>query len=130
MRVETASLSGAILLIIGYATAMAWALTLSGFSHQLAHAMSAMPGGAVRGAGGERCPSLGLHARIVTKAIAANIVQYRSSAARSALTGVLASQRLLQNSRQRCDSIRHDMGLLLEFPVFKTIEFASAQGFP
>ena len=45
MMVETASLSGAILLIIGCATAMAWALTRSGFSHQLAGAMSAMPGG-------------------------------------------------------------------------------------
>ena len=45
MMVETASLSGAILLIIGCATAMAWALTRSGFSHQLANAMSAMPGG-------------------------------------------------------------------------------------
>jgi tripartite ATP-independent transporter DctM subunit len=45
MLVETASLSGAILLIIGCATAMAWALTRSGFSHQLANAMSAMPGG-------------------------------------------------------------------------------------
>jgi tripartite ATP-independent transporter DctM subunit len=45
MMVETASLSGAILLIIGCATAMAWALTRSGFSHQLAKAMSAMPGG-------------------------------------------------------------------------------------
>jgi tripartite ATP-independent transporter DctM subunit len=45
MLVETASLSGAILLIIGCATAMAWALTRSGFSHQLAHAMSSMPGG-------------------------------------------------------------------------------------
>jgi tripartite ATP-independent transporter DctM subunit len=46
MLVETAALSGAILLIIGCATAMAWALTRSGFSHQLAKAMSAMPGGA------------------------------------------------------------------------------------
>lgn len=43
---ETASLSGAILLIIGTATAMAWALTQSGFSHQLADAMSKVPGGA------------------------------------------------------------------------------------
>ena len=42
---ETASLSGAILLIIGTATAMAWALTQSGFSHQLAEAMSSVPGG-------------------------------------------------------------------------------------
>ncbi|HEY8024127.1 MAG TPA: TRAP transporter large permease subunit [Burkholderiaceae bacterium] len=45
MLVETASLSGAILLIIGCATAMAWALTQSGFSTQLAEAMAAMPGG-------------------------------------------------------------------------------------
>ena len=46
MLVETAALSGAILLIIGTATAMAWALTQSGFSRQLAAAMTAMPGGA------------------------------------------------------------------------------------
>jgi tripartite ATP-independent transporter DctM subunit len=45
MLVETASLSGAILFIIGCATAMAWALTRSGFSHQLADVMSAIPGG-------------------------------------------------------------------------------------
>lgn len=45
MLVETASLSGAILFIIGCATAMAWALTQSGFSRQLAAAMSSMPGG-------------------------------------------------------------------------------------
>ncbi len=32
MLVETAALSGAILLIIGTATGMAWALTQSGFS--------------------------------------------------------------------------------------------------
>ncbi len=43
--VETASLSGAILFIIGSATGMAWALTQSGFSRQLAQAMAAMPGG-------------------------------------------------------------------------------------
>ncbi|MBX6742075.1 MAG: TRAP transporter large permease subunit [Acetobacteraceae bacterium] len=43
--VETASLSGAILLIIGAATAMAWALTQSGFSRDLAAAMAALPGG-------------------------------------------------------------------------------------
>jgi tripartite ATP-independent transporter DctM subunit len=47
MLVETAALSGAILLIIGCATAMAWALTRSGFSHQLAQAMQAMPGGQI-----------------------------------------------------------------------------------
>ena len=46
MLVETAALSGAILLIIGTATGMAWALTQSGFSRQLAAAMTAMPGGA------------------------------------------------------------------------------------
>ena len=46
LLVETASLSGAILLIIGTATAMAWALTQSGFSHQLADAMANVPGGA------------------------------------------------------------------------------------
>ena len=46
MLVETAALSGAILLIIGTATAMAWALTQSGFSRQLAAAMTSMPGGA------------------------------------------------------------------------------------
>jgi len=42
---ETASLSGAILLIVGTATAMAWALTQSGFAQQLADAMAKMPGG-------------------------------------------------------------------------------------
>src|SRR5207302_3392099 len=45
MLVETASLSGAILLIIGMATAMAWALTQSGFSRQLVTTMASMPGG-------------------------------------------------------------------------------------
>lgn len=43
--IDTASLSGAILIIIGCATAMAWALTQSGFSNQLARLMSLMPGG-------------------------------------------------------------------------------------
>lgn len=45
--VSTASLSGAILIIIGSATAMAWALTQSGFSHQLAQVMATVPGGAM-----------------------------------------------------------------------------------
>ncbi|RON43741.1 TRAP transporter large permease [Pseudomonas frederiksbergensis] len=45
--VSTAALSGAILIIIGSATAMAWALTQSGFSHQLALVMSTVPGGAM-----------------------------------------------------------------------------------
>ncbi|MGN7802379.1 TRAP transporter large permease [Ensifer sp. 22521] len=47
MLVETASLSGSILLIIGAATAMAWGLTQSGFSTALAQSLSALPGGAV-----------------------------------------------------------------------------------
>jgi tripartite ATP-independent transporter DctM subunit len=46
MLVETAALSGAILLIIGAATGMAWALTQSGFSALLASAMQGLPGGA------------------------------------------------------------------------------------
>jgi tripartite ATP-independent transporter DctM subunit len=45
MLLETACLSGAILLIIGTATGMAWALTQSGFSRQLAEAMASVPGG-------------------------------------------------------------------------------------
>jgi tripartite ATP-independent transporter DctM subunit len=43
--VETATLSGAIMLIIGCATAMAWALTQSGFSSDLAALMANVPGG-------------------------------------------------------------------------------------
>lgn len=46
MLVATASLSGAILLIIGTATAMAWGLTQSGFSRSLAESMATLPGGA------------------------------------------------------------------------------------
>ena len=46
MLVSTAALSGAILLIIGTATAMAWGLTQSGFSRQLAQCMAQLPGGA------------------------------------------------------------------------------------
>jgi tripartite ATP-independent transporter DctM subunit len=45
MLIETACLSGAILLIIGTATGMAWGLTQSGFSHALATAMTGLPGG-------------------------------------------------------------------------------------
>jgi tripartite ATP-independent transporter DctM subunit len=45
MLVETASLSGAILLIIGTATAMGWALAQSGISQKLAVFMSNVPGG-------------------------------------------------------------------------------------
>jgi tripartite ATP-independent transporter DctM subunit len=47
MLIDTASLSGAILLIIGTATAMAWALTQSGFSRQLVAIMQQVPGGQI-----------------------------------------------------------------------------------
>ncbi len=46
MLIDTACLSGAILLIIGTATGMAWGLTQSGFSRSLAAAMTGLPGGA------------------------------------------------------------------------------------
>lgn len=45
MLVETAALSGAILLILGTASAMAWALTQTGFANQLALFMTDLPGG-------------------------------------------------------------------------------------
>jgi tripartite ATP-independent transporter DctM subunit len=47
MLVQTASLSGAILLIVGAATSMAWAITSSGFSRVVAGWIAVMPGGAV-----------------------------------------------------------------------------------
>ncbi|MBR1220210.1 TRAP transporter large permease subunit [Bradyrhizobium sp. U87765 SZCCT0131] len=47
MLIDTACLSGAILLIIGTATGMAWGLTQSGFSRSLAATMAALPGGSV-----------------------------------------------------------------------------------
>ena len=46
MLVDTATLSGAILFIIGAATAVAWSLTQSGFSRDLAAMMTNLPGGA------------------------------------------------------------------------------------
>ena len=46
MLLDTAALSGSILLIIGTATAMAWGLTQSGFSRLLAESMTGLPGGA------------------------------------------------------------------------------------
>ena len=58
MLVETASLSGAILMIIGTATAMAWALTQSGFSRQL---VADDGGGAGRKAGFPRGLDRRLH---------------------------------------------------------------------
>jgi len=45
MLVDAATLSGAILLIIGMATSMAWALTQSGFSAKLVSLMQGVPGG-------------------------------------------------------------------------------------
>ena len=45
MLVDAATLSGAVLFIIGAANGMAWALTQSGFSRALASAMASMPGG-------------------------------------------------------------------------------------
>lgn len=45
MLVETAALSGAILMILGTALAMAWALTQTGFANQLAIWMQSLPGG-------------------------------------------------------------------------------------
>src|SRR5947199_2240272 len=46
MLVETASLAGAILLVIGTATGMAWSVTQSGFSSDLTLAMEKVSGGA------------------------------------------------------------------------------------
>jgi tripartite ATP-independent transporter DctM subunit len=45
MLVETAALSGVILMILGTALAMAWALTQTGFAQQLAAFMTDLPGG-------------------------------------------------------------------------------------
>ncbi|WP_332685578.1 TRAP transporter large permease [Bosea sp. (in: a-proteobacteria)] len=45
MLVETAALSGAILMILGTASAMAWALTQTGFARDLAAYMTTLPGG-------------------------------------------------------------------------------------
>jgi tripartite ATP-independent transporter DctM subunit len=45
MLVETAALSGAILMILGTALAMAWAITQTGFAQQLAQFSAGLPGG-------------------------------------------------------------------------------------
>lgn len=47
MLVDTASLSGAILLILGTASGMAWAVTQSGVIQDLTNVLSNMPGGAI-----------------------------------------------------------------------------------
>ena len=46
MLVETAALSGAILLILGAASAMAWSITQSGIVQQLSGFLTSLPGGA------------------------------------------------------------------------------------
>jgi tripartite ATP-independent transporter DctM subunit len=45
MLVETAALSGAILLILGTASAMAWSITQSGVVQQLSQFLTTLPGG-------------------------------------------------------------------------------------
>jgi TRAP-type C4-dicarboxylate transport system permease large subunit len=45
MLVETAAMTGAILLILGTASGAAWALTQSGFAQYLAGVMKGLPGG-------------------------------------------------------------------------------------
>jgi tripartite ATP-independent transporter DctM subunit len=47
MLVETAALTGSILLILGTASAMAWAITQAGIARDVTQFMSAMPGGTV-----------------------------------------------------------------------------------
>ena len=47
MAVETAALSGAILLILGTASSMAWAITQSGVVQQLSAALTTLPGGSL-----------------------------------------------------------------------------------
>ena len=46
MLVETAALSGAVLMILGTALAMAWAITQSGVAQSIAGFMTSLPGGA------------------------------------------------------------------------------------
>ena len=48
MLVETAALGGAILLILGTASAMAWALTQTGFANKLVQTVAELPGGSAR----------------------------------------------------------------------------------
>ena len=57
LLVDTVSLTGAVMLIIGTATAMAWALTQSGFSQWLVAAMAAVPGGPPASSPSPRSPS-------------------------------------------------------------------------
>src|SRR5262249_59373960 len=45
LLVETVALTGAVMLIVGTATAMSWGLTQSGFSRWLVTVMAGVPGG-------------------------------------------------------------------------------------
>ncbi len=45
MLVETTALSGAVLLILGTASAMAWAITQSGLVQELSNFLTTLPGG-------------------------------------------------------------------------------------
>ena len=47
MLVDTAALSGTVLLVLGAASAMAWAITQSGVVQQLSQALTTLPGGVV-----------------------------------------------------------------------------------
>ena len=47
MLVETAALSGAVLLVLGAASAMAWAITQSGVVQQLSQFLTTLPGGPI-----------------------------------------------------------------------------------
>ncbi len=47
MLVETAALSGAVLMILGTAAAMAWSITQSGVVHTLSSFLTTLPGGAL-----------------------------------------------------------------------------------
>lgn len=47
LLVDSAALTGVIMLILGMATAMAWALTQSGFSNDLMNLVADIPGGAI-----------------------------------------------------------------------------------
>jgi tripartite ATP-independent transporter DctM subunit len=102
MLVDTASLSGAILLIIGAATAMAWSLTQSGFSADLASAMTTLPGGA---------------AGFMAVSIFAFIVLGCSFRSPSSLASTRCTTRWSQSSRWGWASSRHRLGLATTQPA-------------
>jgi TRAP-type C4-dicarboxylate transport system permease large subunit len=123
--VETAALSGAILLIIGTATSMGWALAQSGFATQLVSAMSGLPGGkftflvlsillfAVLGSLLEGIPAIVLFGPLlfpVAKAVGVNEVHYAMVAilsiplhgARSVLAPLRSGLLHLLRNREGC----------------------------